>query len=166
MLVLCCHWLSENHLCCDWLFQSELQECQSRLRDLEAEFQRANNKAYNAEHQLTQLSLKVRRPLMDGLFAWSLTSVLMFFVDIETHPCHMKDKLHTRWKHKWNHSIGPDVFETAGLNFIFCWTSGFLWFPSDKMKEEPSHFPDLEPGSRWSHVVFPLISVFIEQLII
>ncbi|XP_059193721.1 TSC complex subunit 1a isoform X2 [Centropristis striata] len=39
--------------------QSELQECQSRLRDVEAELQRANNKAYNAEHQLTQLSLKL-----------------------------------------------------------------------------------------------------------
>lgn len=39
--------------------QSELQECQSRLRDLEAELQKANNKAYNAEHQLTQLSLKL-----------------------------------------------------------------------------------------------------------
>ncbi|KAG7217708.1 hypothetical protein INR49_021209 [Caranx melampygus] len=37
---------------------SELQECQSRLRDLEAELQKANNKAYNAEHQLTELSLK------------------------------------------------------------------------------------------------------------
>ncbi|XP_018548927.1 TSC complex subunit 1a isoform X2 [Lates calcarifer] len=39
--------------------QSELQECHSRLRDLEAELQKANNKAYNAEHQLTQLSLKL-----------------------------------------------------------------------------------------------------------
>ncbi|KAM7390984.1 hypothetical protein PAMP_021704 [Pampus punctatissimus] len=39
--------------------QSELQECQSRLRDLEAELQKANNKAYNAEHQLTQLSFKL-----------------------------------------------------------------------------------------------------------
>ncbi|KAG7217719.1 hypothetical protein INR49_021206 [Caranx melampygus] len=38
---------------------SELQECQSRLRDLEAELQKANNKAYNAEHQLTELSLKL-----------------------------------------------------------------------------------------------------------
>ncbi|XP_030272748.1 hamartin-like isoform X2 [Sparus aurata] len=39
--------------------KSELQECQSGLRDLEAELQKANNKAYNAEHQLTQLSLKL-----------------------------------------------------------------------------------------------------------
>ncbi|KAM9360966.1 TSC complex subunit 1a [Symphorus nematophorus] len=39
--------------------RSELQECQSRLRELEAELQKANNKAYNAEHQLTQLSLKL-----------------------------------------------------------------------------------------------------------
>ncbi|XP_070759839.1 TSC complex subunit 1a [Enoplosus armatus] len=39
--------------------QSELQECQSKLRDLEAELQKTNNKAYNAEHQLTQLSLKL-----------------------------------------------------------------------------------------------------------
>ncbi|XP_039659198.1 TSC complex subunit 1a isoform X1 [Perca fluviatilis] len=39
--------------------KSELQECQSRLRDLEVELQKANNKAYNAEHQLTQLSLKL-----------------------------------------------------------------------------------------------------------
>ncbi|KAM7415494.1 hypothetical protein PAMA_017820 [Pampus argenteus] len=39
--------------------QSELQECQSRLSDLEAELQKANNKAYNAEHQLTQLSFKL-----------------------------------------------------------------------------------------------------------
>lgn len=39
--------------------QGELQECQSRLRDLEAELQKANNKAYNAEHLLTQLSLKL-----------------------------------------------------------------------------------------------------------
>ncbi|KAM6944501.1 TSC complex subunit 1a isoform 2-T2 [Lycodopsis pacificus] len=39
--------------------KSELQECQSMLRDLEAELQKASNKAYNAEHQLTQLSLKL-----------------------------------------------------------------------------------------------------------
>ncbi|XP_076586558.1 TSC complex subunit 1a isoform X1 [Chaetodon auriga] len=39
--------------------QSELQECQSRLRDMEVELQKANNEAYNAEHQLTQLSLKL-----------------------------------------------------------------------------------------------------------
>ncbi|XP_035021119.1 TSC complex subunit 1a isoform X1 [Hippoglossus stenolepis] len=39
--------------------QSDLQECQSRLRIVEAELQRANNKAYNSEHQLTQLSLKL-----------------------------------------------------------------------------------------------------------
>ncbi|XP_041643129.1 TSC complex subunit 1a isoform X2 [Cheilinus undulatus] len=39
--------------------QSELQECESRLKDVEAELQKANNKAYNAEHQLTQLSLKL-----------------------------------------------------------------------------------------------------------
>ncbi|XP_074526805.1 TSC complex subunit 1a [Halichoeres trimaculatus] len=39
--------------------KSELQECQSRLRDVEAELQKANNKANNAEHQLTQLSLKL-----------------------------------------------------------------------------------------------------------
>ncbi|XP_059909050.1 TSC complex subunit 1a isoform X1 [Gadus macrocephalus] len=37
----------------------ELQECRGRLGDLEAELQKANNEAYNAEHQLTQLSLKV-----------------------------------------------------------------------------------------------------------
>nr|XP_020450979.1 hamartin-like [Monopterus albus] len=42
--------------------QSELQECQRRLKDLEAELQRANNKAYSAEHRLAQLLLKVRRP--------------------------------------------------------------------------------------------------------
>ncbi|KAJ3604346.1 hypothetical protein NHX12_029087 [Muraenolepis orangiensis] len=36
----------------------ELQECRGRLGDLEAELQKANNEAYNAEHQLTQLSLK------------------------------------------------------------------------------------------------------------
>ncbi|XP_034547558.1 TSC complex subunit 1a [Notolabrus celidotus] len=39
--------------------QSELQECQSMLRDAEVDLQKANNKAYNAEHQLTQLSLKL-----------------------------------------------------------------------------------------------------------
>ncbi|XP_069379266.1 TSC complex subunit 1a isoform X2 [Paralichthys olivaceus] len=39
--------------------QSDLQECQCRLRVVEAELQRANNKAYNSEHQLTQLSLKL-----------------------------------------------------------------------------------------------------------
>ncbi|XP_060927271.1 TSC complex subunit 1a isoform X2 [Limanda limanda] len=39
--------------------QSDLQECQSRLRIVEAELQSANNKAYNSEHQLTQLSLKL-----------------------------------------------------------------------------------------------------------
>ncbi|XP_047184858.1 TSC complex subunit 1a isoform X2 [Scophthalmus maximus] len=39
--------------------QNELQECQSSLRVLEAELQRANNKAYNTKHQLTQLSLKL-----------------------------------------------------------------------------------------------------------
>ncbi|XP_034727885.1 TSC complex subunit 1a isoform X2 [Etheostoma cragini] len=39
--------------------KSELQECKSSLRDLEVELQKANNKAYNAEHQLTQLSLKL-----------------------------------------------------------------------------------------------------------
>ncbi|KAK1893047.1 Hamartin [Dissostichus eleginoides] len=37
---------------------SELQEGQNRLREQEAELQRANNKASHAEHQLTQLSLK------------------------------------------------------------------------------------------------------------
>lgn len=51
----------EKPVCCEWLFQGELQECQSGLKDLEAELQRANNQASNAEHQLTQLSLKVRR---------------------------------------------------------------------------------------------------------
>lgn len=45
-------------------FQGELQDSQSRLRNLEAELQGASNKAYNAEHQLTQLSLKVRWPSM------------------------------------------------------------------------------------------------------
>ncbi|XP_062418648.1 hamartin-like isoform X2 [Pungitius pungitius] len=39
--------------------ESELQEHQSRLKDLEAELQKANNEAYNAEHQLTELSLKL-----------------------------------------------------------------------------------------------------------
>ncbi|XP_062272844.1 TSC complex subunit 1a isoform X2 [Scomber scombrus] len=39
--------------------QGELQECQSGLKDVEAELQKANNTAYNAEHQLTQLSLKL-----------------------------------------------------------------------------------------------------------
>ncbi|XP_005953134.2 hamartin isoform X2 [Haplochromis burtoni] len=39
--------------------QGELQECQSRLQDLEAELQKANYRAYNAEHQLTQLSVKL-----------------------------------------------------------------------------------------------------------
>ncbi|CAJ1069561.1 TSC complex subunit 1a [Xyrichtys novacula] len=39
--------------------QSELQECQSRLKEVEVELQKANNKANNAEHQLTQLSLKL-----------------------------------------------------------------------------------------------------------
>lgn len=34
------------------------------MRDLEVELQKANNKAYNAEHQLTQLSLKVGLTLM------------------------------------------------------------------------------------------------------
>ncbi|XP_054629728.1 TSC complex subunit 1a isoform X2 [Dunckerocampus dactyliophorus] len=38
---------------------SELQECQSRLRDLEAELQKSNRKASNAEHRLSQLSLKL-----------------------------------------------------------------------------------------------------------
>ncbi|MEQ2186276.1 hypothetical protein GOODEAATRI_026969, partial [Goodea atripinnis] len=37
---------------------SELLENRSRLKDLEAELQRANNKANHAEHLLTQLSLK------------------------------------------------------------------------------------------------------------
>ncbi|KAM9394526.1 TSC complex subunit 1a isoform 2-T3 [Pholidichthys leucotaenia] len=39
--------------------QSELRECCDKLRDLEAELQRANSKAENAEHQLTQLSIKL-----------------------------------------------------------------------------------------------------------
>uniref|UniRef100_A0A1A7WKE9 Tuberous sclerosis 1 n=2 Tax=Iconisemion striatum TaxID=60296 RepID=A0A1A7WKE9_9TELE len=39
--------------------QSELQECQSRLRDLATELQKTNHSAYNAEHQLTQLSIKL-----------------------------------------------------------------------------------------------------------
>ncbi|KAM8885630.1 hamartin-like isoform 2-T2 [Spinachia spinachia] len=39
--------------------ESELQEYQIRLKDLEAELQKANNEAYNAEHQLTELSLKL-----------------------------------------------------------------------------------------------------------
>lgn len=42
-------------------FQSELQDCRSRLGHLEAELQKANNEAYNAEHRLTQLSVKVGR---------------------------------------------------------------------------------------------------------
>ncbi|MEQ2289371.1 hypothetical protein AMECASPLE_032302 [Ameca splendens] len=40
------------------LLQSELLENRGRLKDLEAELQRANNKANHAEHLLTQLSLK------------------------------------------------------------------------------------------------------------
>uniref|UniRef100_A0AAV2MQ28 Uncharacterized protein n=1 Tax=Knipowitschia caucasica TaxID=637954 RepID=A0AAV2MQ28_KNICA len=39
--------------------QSELQQCQTRLKEQEAELQRANHKAYNAQHQLSQLSIKV-----------------------------------------------------------------------------------------------------------
>ncbi|XP_063753626.1 TSC complex subunit 1a isoform X3 [Eleginops maclovinus] len=39
--------------------KSELKEGQNRLREQEAELQRANNKASHAEHQLTQLSLKL-----------------------------------------------------------------------------------------------------------
>uniref|UniRef100_A0A8C7CTA6 TSC complex subunit 1a n=1 Tax=Oncorhynchus kisutch TaxID=8019 RepID=A0A8C7CTA6_ONCKI len=39
--------------------QSELQECQSNMGELEAELQKANNEAYNTGHQLTQLSLKL-----------------------------------------------------------------------------------------------------------
>ncbi|XP_061749768.1 TSC complex subunit 1a [Nerophis ophidion] len=45
----------EEHL----KLRSQLQECQSRLRDLEEELQRANHKACNAEHRLSQLSLKL-----------------------------------------------------------------------------------------------------------
>ncbi|XP_047236661.1 TSC complex subunit 1a isoform X2 [Girardinichthys multiradiatus] len=41
------------------LLQSELVENRGRLKDLEAELQRANNKANHAEHLLTQLSLKL-----------------------------------------------------------------------------------------------------------
>ncbi|XP_075881613.1 TSC complex subunit 1a isoform X2 [Nelusetta ayraudi] len=39
--------------------QSELQDSRSRLGHMEAELQKANNQAYNAEHQLTQLSVKL-----------------------------------------------------------------------------------------------------------
>ncbi|XP_061527194.1 TSC complex subunit 1a isoform X2 [Phycodurus eques] len=39
--------------------QSELQECQGRLSNLEAELQKANHKAYNMEHQLSQLLFKL-----------------------------------------------------------------------------------------------------------
>ncbi|KAK7899551.1 hypothetical protein WMY93_020404 [Mugilogobius chulae] len=39
--------------------QSELLQCQTRLKEQEAELQRANHKAYNAQHQLSQLSIKV-----------------------------------------------------------------------------------------------------------
>ncbi|XP_062308026.1 hamartin-like isoform X1 [Osmerus eperlanus] len=39
--------------------QSELEECQGRMAELESELQKASYEAYNAEHQLTQLSLKL-----------------------------------------------------------------------------------------------------------
>ncbi|KAJ0068221.1 hypothetical protein NL108_017585 [Boleophthalmus pectinirostris] len=39
--------------------QSELLQCQTRLKEQEAELQRANHKADNAQHQLSQLSIKV-----------------------------------------------------------------------------------------------------------
>lgn len=39
--------------------QSELQQSQTRLKELEVELQRANHKADNSEHRLTRLSLKV-----------------------------------------------------------------------------------------------------------
>ncbi|XP_049435663.1 TSC complex subunit 1a isoform X2 [Epinephelus fuscoguttatus] len=59
--------------------QSELQECHSRLRDLEAELQRANNKAYNAEHQLTELSIKLcsSEQLQQQIFLLNQQLVLM-----------------------------------------------------------------------------------------
>lgn len=41
------------------LLQSELQQCQSRLKEQEADLQRANHEAYNAQHLLAQLSIKV-----------------------------------------------------------------------------------------------------------
>uniref|UniRef100_A0A3P8ZSM9 TSC complex subunit 1a n=1 Tax=Esox lucius TaxID=8010 RepID=A0A3P8ZSM9_ESOLU len=40
-------------------YLSELQECQSNIGELEAELQKANNEAYNTEHQLTQLTFKL-----------------------------------------------------------------------------------------------------------
>uniref|UniRef100_A0A096M3T1 Hamartin-like n=1 Tax=Poecilia formosa TaxID=48698 RepID=A0A096M3T1_POEFO len=56
---LCSYWLSTSSVCCDWLFQSDLEDCHGRLRELEAELQGANRKAKHAEQQLTQLGLKV-----------------------------------------------------------------------------------------------------------
>ncbi|KAI3372178.1 hypothetical protein L3Q82_007033 [Scortum barcoo] len=78
--------------------QGELQECQSRLRDLEAELQKANNKSYNAEHQLTQLSLKLcsSEQLQQQIFLLNQQLVLLRETNRglieqleggETHPC-------------------------------------------------------------------------------
>lgn len=39
--------------------QSELEQCRARLKEQEAELQRANHEAYNAQHTLSQLSVKV-----------------------------------------------------------------------------------------------------------
>ncbi|KAM4577181.1 TSC complex subunit 1a isoform 2-T3 [Odontesthes bonariensis] len=78
--------------------QSELQEGQSRLRDLEAELQKANNKAYNAEHQLTQLSLKLcsSEQLQQLIFLLNQQLILLR----ETNRA-LSERLEARGQHSW-----------------------------------------------------------------
>lgn len=41
-------------------YQSEMQECQKRMDEMEAELQKANNKVCHTGHQLNQLTAKVK----------------------------------------------------------------------------------------------------------
>ncbi|XP_013878251.1 TSC complex subunit 1a isoform X2 [Austrofundulus limnaeus] len=78
--------------------QSELRECHSRLRDLEAGLQKANHKAYNAEHQLTQLSLKLcsSEQLQQQIFLLNQQLVLLR----ETNRA-LREQLESGDEHSW-----------------------------------------------------------------
>lgn len=48
--------------------QSDLQENQKKVGEMEAELQKANNKVCNLGHLLSQLSIKVRLVYDEGVF--------------------------------------------------------------------------------------------------
>ncbi|XP_068457846.1 TSC complex subunit 1a isoform X2 [Clinocottus analis] len=90
--------------------QSELQECQSRLKDLEAELQKANNKAYNAEHQLTQLSLKLcsSEQLQQQIFLLNQQLVLLRETNIALRDQQEAGERHTHMAAMLQCSVGKE----------------------------------------------------------